>query len=141
YAFRLEKDLVPLLVRKPHDLVFERRAITRTHAGDLAVVERRSADVAPHQFAHTVGRMDEMTVDLLAHDGAGQKRKRHDRVIAALSREARKVDRTSIEPRRRAGFQPPHAESEAAQRFREITRRRLTGATGRSSLVADVHES
>ena len=34
--FRLEKDLVPLLVRKPDDLVLERRAVPRADAAESA---------------------------------------------------------------------------------------------------------
>jgi hypothetical protein len=40
YSFRLEVDLMTLAVREPHDLVFERWAVARSHALNLAVVQR-----------------------------------------------------------------------------------------------------
>ena len=43
--FRLEIDLVPLAIREPHDLVFERRTVARTDAVNLAVEERTLIDV------------------------------------------------------------------------------------------------
>src|SRR5439155_25466986 len=49
-TFRLQEDLVTFFLSKPDDLVFERRAVPRPDAADLAVEERRSIDVAPHEI-------------------------------------------------------------------------------------------
>ena len=55
---------MPLPVREPHHLVFERRAVARTDALDLAVEERRLVDVLPHQLVDAVGRVQQVTGDL-----------------------------------------------------------------------------
>ncbi len=47
-SFGFEKDLMPLAMREPHDLVFERRAVARTDPRYLSVEQRRSSDVFPH---------------------------------------------------------------------------------------------
>ena len=79
---------------------------------------------------------------------AGQKRKRHRRIVAALDvrRRPRATWRSksmlgAIEPRRRPGFRRPHSKSERLQRLGEIARRRLAGATGRMLLRPDVNQT
>ena len=64
HAFRLEKNLVPLLVREADDLVFERRAIPRTDAANLPVEQRRPVDVRAHEIAHAIVRVQQIAVDL-----------------------------------------------------------------------------
>ena len=64
--FGLEKQLVPLAVREPHDLVLERRAVARADAADLAVEERRLADVRAHELVDALGRVQQVAVDLIA---------------------------------------------------------------------------
>ena len=64
----------------------------------------------------------------------GQERERHRRLVAALDGKAPvgdlplEIDARAIEPRRRAGLQPPALEPERLQRFGELARRRFAGA-------------
>ena len=64
--FGLEKQLVPLAMREPHHLVLERRAVARADAADLAVEERRLANVLPHELVDTVGRVQQVAINLVA---------------------------------------------------------------------------
>ena len=50
------------------------------------------------------------------------------------------VDALAIEPRRRPGLQPAPLEAERLQRFGEVARRRLAGASRRVLLGADVNQ-
>src|SRR5262249_34308258 len=73
-SFGLEKDLVPLLVRKSKNLVLERRTIPRPDALNLTVVERRPADVRANEIADAVVGVNQIAVDLRSVDRAGQER-------------------------------------------------------------------
>jgi hypothetical protein len=88
FAFGLEKDLMALLVGKAHDLVLERRAVTRADPADLPVVERRSADAGADDAMHALVRMEQMAGDLLALDPAAHEGERDDGPVAVLRREA-----------------------------------------------------
>ena len=84
-AFRLEKNLMPLLVGKPDDLVLERRAVPRPDAANLAVEQRRAVDVRAHQIADAIVRVQQIAVDL-RRDRCGPIRNENGdrRVVAAL---------------------------------------------------------
>ena len=69
-AFGFEVDLVPLPIGKPHDLVFERRAIPRADALNLAVVERTAIEVGFHQFSDTLVRVKQPASDLITEAAA-----------------------------------------------------------------------
>src|SRR5206468_5551197 len=133
-AFRLQEDLVPLLVRKTHDLVLERRAVPRTDAADLTVEQRRSRDVRANEIAHAIVGVNQVTVDLRTIDSFGHERERDRWHVAALDGEcslgnrAAEIDTLAIESWRRSGLQPPPFEPERLQRRGEILRRRFTRA-------------
>ena len=140
HTFRLQKDLVPLLVREAHDLVFERRAIPGTDAGNLSVVERRLMDVPTHQIVDLCRRVNDVTGDLWRRDCGGLVRKRHHRIVAKVFGKPTEVDAPAIEARGSPGLEPPHLESKRAQRLRQMMRRRFTGAAGRALHITDVHQ-
>ena len=117
-TLRLEKNLVPLAVRKPHHLVFERRAIARADTGDLAVEQRRVVDVGANQLVNPVVRVEQMAVDLWPIDRVGFERKRHRRIIAALGVEATEINRSAIQAGRRPGLEPAPLETEGSSRTR-----------------------
>ena len=52
-SLRFEIDLVPFPIRKPHDLVLERRAIPRSDSLDLPVEERAPTNVAANEIANS----------------------------------------------------------------------------------------
>src|SRR5262249_42537692 len=72
-ALRLEKELMPLFVRKANDLVLERWAITRPDSTDLTVEKRRPCDVRANEVAHAIVRVEEITIDLRPIDPPRQK--------------------------------------------------------------------
>ena len=57
---------MPLLVRKPDDLVFERRTVARTDALNLPVEQRRAIDVRAHEIADAIVRVQQIALDLRA---------------------------------------------------------------------------
>ena len=138
--FRLKEDLVPLAVRKPHHLVFQRRAVPGPDPGDPPVVERRPIPVPADQLVHLGGRMDDVTADLAAVDDPAQERERHRRAISRLFFEAAEVDAGAVEPGRRPRLQPPPRQAQALQRLPQNPGRRLAGPTRRALLRADVDQ-
>ena len=75
---------MPLAIREPHDLVFERRTVARTDAADLPVVERTLVDVLLHQLAHAIVRVKQPAADLVFKRRASAIRKRSRLTVAAL---------------------------------------------------------
>src|SRR5690606_16442719 len=65
-------------------------------------------------------------------------RERCGLVVAILLLQRGPIDGAGLEPRRRAGLQPPHRETRAIQAVREPDRRRLAVASGGDALVADM---
>ena len=63
------------------------------------------------------------------------------RLVAVLGVEAREVDAGPVKPRGGPGLEPSPPKSEPLQRFRELTRRRFTGAAGRPLFRPDVNEA
>ena len=58
-ALGLQKQLMSLAMRKPHHLVFERRAVARPDSGDLAVEQRRLVNVSPYELVDFVRRVQQ----------------------------------------------------------------------------------
>ena len=69
----LEKQLVPFLVGKADDLVFERWTVTWTDAANLPIEQRRSIDVRADEIPHPIVRVEEITIDLRAIDRRREK--------------------------------------------------------------------
>ena len=118
---RLEEDLVPFPMGKSHDLVFERRAIPRSHTADLPVEQRRLVDVPANQIVNALGRVEQVTRYLGPIDRVGEERKGLRRMIAVLLGEGGEVDASAVEPGRRARLQSAPLEAERLQGFREFT--------------------
>jgi hypothetical protein len=146
-TFRLEKNLVPLLVGEANDLVLERRTVSRTDAVNLAVEEGRASDVGADKIANAIVGVDQMAVDLRPIDRRGQERKRYGRRIAVLDDErsvcnlAIEVNARPIEAWRRTGLQSSPLEPAGLQRLGQLARRRFTGAAGRVLFRSDVNET
>src|SRR5688572_13793200 len=83
-AFGLEENLVPLLLGEPHDLVLERRTVSRTDAADLTVEERRAIDIGANEIAYPIGRVQQVAIDLPALDRSREERERYGRFVTAL---------------------------------------------------------
>jgi len=104
-AFRLDKNLVRIPVGKAHDLIFNRRAITRPDAFDNPRIQRRPIQAgADDVVGFTVGAGD-MTRNLPGMMlRLADKRKHRHRVITVLLFQLAKIDGPTVDTRRRAGF-------------------------------------
>ena len=138
-AFRFDEHLVRGPGGETHDLVLDRRAVARADALDHAGVQRRpvrrradqlvGAFVGVRDVAADLSRMLATQADIGEHG---------HRLVAGLHREARVVDRATVDARRSAGLEPPHPERQLAQACREAIRRRIPRPTARRLFEADV---
>src|SRR5215510_3613552 len=122
--------------READDLVLERGTVTRTDSLNLAVIERRLAEIRRHQFSDSFVGVNEIARDLLDIERFGQERERDRRVIAGLEREPPigdapiERDGGTMQAGRRAGFQSPPDEAKRFERLGQIARGWLAGAAG-----------
>ena len=70
---------MPLPIGKAHDLVLERRAIARPDPLNLAIEQRTSFDVAPHEIANALVRVNQPAANLILkrHPRVERERNRH----------------------------------------------------------------
>ena len=86
--FGLQEDLVALAVGKPDDLVFDRWAVTRAGALDLAGVHRGAVQVGPDQVVDGGVGIGDMAVELGLVDRVGEERERNRLGVARLAARA-----------------------------------------------------
>ncbi|MNN44687.1 hypothetical protein D3C81_1589900 [compost metagenome] len=107
-TFRFDEDLVAFLVGKAMNLVFDRRAVTRTDAFDLACIgiHRRTVEVRRNDLVGTGVGMSNPATDLPWMLLFGTHERHHrDRRIAGLLGHHREIHRTGVDTRRRTGLQ------------------------------------
>ena len=126
------------LVGEAHDLVLDRRAIARPGAFDLAGIQRCAVDIGGDDVMGRRAGIGDVAGDLRRRNPVGQGRERHRRIVAGLDFERRPVDGFAVEPRRRAGLEPPERETAGAEGFRQTAGRRLADPPGRNLLLADM---
>ena len=114
-TFRLEEDLMALALLEAHHLVFDRRAIARADAPDVAGVHRRAGEVRGDDGVGRFGGVGDVADDLRRRDALGQEGERLRRVVALLHLEAVPGDGLAVEARRRSGLQPAHPEPEPVE--------------------------
>ena len=127
-------------IAEADDLVLDRRAIARAAALDLAGIHRRAMHIGPD---HLMGRRrgpGDAALDLRRGDPLGHHRKRLRRIVAGLHLHRGPVDGRAVEPRRRAGLQPPEGEAGALEGSREPDRRRLADPARRPILLAEMDQ-
>ena len=107
-TFRLEEDLVAVAPRKPHDLVFDRRAIPRTDAFDRARIHRRTVEPGTDDLVGARVGMRDPAGNLprmrsrLAHE-----REHGRRIVARLFGQYGEIDRAAVQTGWRPGLEPP----------------------------------
>ena len=74
-------------------------------------------------------------------DALGHERERRRRVVARLHLEPGPIDRAAVEPRRRAGLEPPERKAVAGERLRQAERRLFADAARRDLFVADMDQA
>src|SRR5215510_6016958 len=136
-----------LPIGEAHDLVLERRAISRPDAPNLPVEQRTSVDVATYDFADALVGVNQPAVDPIPKGLPRVERERNGHGVAGLldkctvENTCGEIDALAIKARRRTGLQPAHFEAERANRLCEITRRRLTMSAGSPLLATNMNKT
>ena len=121
-SLRFHEDLMPVLVREFHDLVFNRRAIPGTGALDTAVIHRRTVYIFPNDFVGLLIGIHQVAVHLLLlhllkFRGEGEGNHRH---ISLLHLHLGKVQGSSVHPGRGTGLEAQHPHALRQQRIRQL---------------------
>ncbi len=104
-AFRLQKNLMPVFVRKADDLVFDGGAIARSAALDLAGVHRCPVQIGPDQVVDGFICIRDVAIELGLGDRLGGKTEGPRVGIAGLDFQLGKVDGSAVESAWRAGLE------------------------------------
>jgi hypothetical protein len=108
---------MPLAIREPHDLVFERRTVARANAANLTVVERTLLDVLLYQLSDTFVRVEQPAADSIAKWFASSIGERRRTRVSALfdkhtvSYVPFEIDARAIEPRGCSRLEPTDFET------------------------------
>ena len=81
-----------------------------------------------------------MADDLRRGDALRQEGERRGRVVALLHLQRVPIDSAAIEPRRRSGLEPAHAQAEPIKALRQPERRGLVDPAGRDLALADMDQ-
>ncbi len=137
-----------LAAREPHHLVFDRWAIARAGALNLAGIDWRTIKIGADDVMRLPRRPGDAASNLWRRDCGCQKGEWRRRFIACLHIQGCPINRAAIKARRRAGLQPPHAQAQTIKRFGQTDRRTLhrvrattRGSTARGYLaLADMDQ-
>ena len=142
-ALGLEEKLVRQLVGELHDLVLDRRAVSRADGLDLAAIHGRAVDVLADDAVRLRGREGDVARHLavVVRDAAGAEAEGRGIGVAGLGLEARPVDGARVQARRRAGLEAASAQAESLERFAQKNGGRLAGAAGGIWLLAAVDQA
>jgi hypothetical protein len=125
----LDENLVRGLVRKPENLVLDRRAVTRTHPLYDTREHGRAVRGGANQLVGALVCLRDETMDLLrVFSGAPEVRKHRKGSIAGLRGHRGVIEGPSVDARRGTSLQPPHPEGQLAQFGGKPVRRRIPGA-------------
>ena len=140
-ALRLEEYLMAVAFAELHDLIFDRWAVTRPAAGDLAGIHGRAGEIGADDGVRCLGRAGDGAGDLWRRDLVGQEGERHGRVVGRLLLKAIPIDRSLAEARRSAGLETPQLQSQPIQPLGELEGRGFAGAAGGDLPLAEVDEA
>ena len=134
-TFRLQKNIVAILAAEPDDLVLDRRAVTRPASSDLAGIDGRFVDVLANDRVRCLSRSGHPAVDLPVRQTGRQGAERLGFIVAGVGAQTVPVDRTPVQPWRRAGLQPAERQAETRKRLRQADRRGFPHPPGRGLTV------
>ena len=118
--FRFHEDLVLRAVGKAGDLVFEGRAIARTHALDAAVVHGRAVQVLTDDGVCGLIGVRDMAVDLLrVHLAGARKRKYRRGRVPRLGFHPAVINAAAVQAGRCTCLQAPDTERPFTQALRQ----------------------
>ncbi len=139
-SFRLQEDIVPLLVGEADDLVLDRGAVARPPSGDLAGIDRGLVQIRPNNGMRRLGGTGDAAFDLTVRQASSHGAERLRRLVARVGPQGIPVDRAPVQPRRRAGFQPPQRQAQPVQGLRQPNGRCFPHPSGRSLAIADMDD-
>ena len=138
-AFRLQEDLVAVLVGETVDLVLDRRAVARADTFDHAGEHRAALETAADDVVGAlVGVGDPAWQLLRVHRAAAAVGEHRLRGIARLRFHHAEIDAAAIDARRGAGLQAPDRQAQLAQAFAQRRCRGIAGATAAVVFQPDV---
>ena len=118
-AFRLDKHLMPVLIRKFHHFIFNGRAVSWPRSLDHTGEERRAVQIGPDDLVGLligIGKPAGNLVDLhilrICGEGKG-----HYPLIAKLLLHPGEIHGIPVDPGRRPGFEAIHLDSQILQAF------------------------
>ncbi len=127
---------MPRLVRKPHYLIFYRRAVPRARARYQSRMPRRLRQRLANYIVRFAVGVTEIAYGRIFRLFLGKRGKRIRHVVAVLYFQLGKVYRFSRKPRGRARLEPAQPEAERPQRRREILASRKAYGTVRLHALA-----
>ena len=101
-----------LAIGEADDLVLDRRAVPGARRLDLSRIHRGPVQVGPDDVVNGRIGVRDVAIELVLGDPIGEERERHRVGIAGLRLQPLEIDGASVEPRRRAGLEPPELEAE-----------------------------
>ena len=139
--FRFQKDLMRFLFGKTHHLVFNRRAIARADAFDMATIHSGTRQVRPHNLVRPGIGMGDPATDLPDQRLCVQERKNCRFRIPRLTVQPCPINRFTVQPRRCSCFQPPPRQFQFCQPFRQQNRGAVAHPAARLALIPDMNDS
>ena len=114
-AFGLKENLMPVAIGEAMDLVLDRGAITRAHAGNLACEERRAVEIGADDLMRARVRAGDRAEELRCDTPRAHRRHRPFAIVGRLALKPRPVDRPAVKARRRARLQPGEGQPQGAE--------------------------
>ena len=136
-AAGLDKDLMPLLIRKAHDLIFDAGAVPRADPLDFPAVERGAVEIFENDAPRLRIRPRDVAGLRIRQRRLCLKGERNHRLIPVLPLQEGKINAPPQHPRRGSRLEPPQHNAEPLQRMSQ-----LGGGeqTVRPALIADVSD-
>ena len=116
-----------VLISEFYDLVLDRRAVSRSDAGNLTRIERRLVQIIAYRLMQTIRSVPNMTLYLRLLYFVGREREGHRFVVRGLRGEGIPIYRPAVKSRRRARLKASDRKTEPLETFRKFDRGRLTG--------------
>ena len=133
---RLKEDLVAVLVREAHDLVFDRGAVARAFAVDHTAVDGREVQVVANELMGFGGGAGDVAAHLFAtHPGSWVKGEEAIGRIAGLLHQQIEGDAAAVHPGGGSGLKSVGLEAKLLQRFGEPFSGLFTSAAGSHRLM------
>ena len=129
---------MPALIGKAHDLILNGGAISGTHAFNNSREHRRTIEVFLNDPVRLVVGVGQVAGDLWKGDSFGAGRKARRWVVAWLLLQRRKVNAVPVEAGRGSSLEPTDLKPKFSHAVGEMFGRRLTRASGRKMIQADM---